>query len=162
MHRDEQGADMVEYILIVAAVALPLLAVIIWFRKDLEEWFKSLWGTAKGDIGTVKALIVAGADVNASDHEGATPLMAAAFAGHAEVVRSLLHKGANVNAVDKDGHTALMCAAVAGHVKVVEVLLDAGADVNARDSKGRTALDHARKHKHREVVRLLRKHQAKQ
>ena len=34
LHRDEQGADMVEYILIVAAVALPLLAVIIWFWKD--------------------------------------------------------------------------------------------------------------------------------
>ena len=52
LHRDEQGADMVEYILIVAAVALPLLAVIIWFRKDLEHWFKSLWEDTKGDIST--------------------------------------------------------------------------------------------------------------
>jgi Flp pilus assembly pilin Flp len=43
MHRDEQGADMVEYVLIIAAVALPLLAVIIWFWKDIDDWIKDEW-----------------------------------------------------------------------------------------------------------------------
>lgn len=38
LHRDEQGADLVEYILIVAAIALPLLGVIIWFKDDISEW----------------------------------------------------------------------------------------------------------------------------
>ena len=38
LHRDEQGADMVEYILIVAAIALPLLGVIIWFYGDIKSW----------------------------------------------------------------------------------------------------------------------------
>ena len=47
LHRDEQGADMVEYILIVAAVALPLLAVIIWFWKDIKDWAVSMWEDAK-------------------------------------------------------------------------------------------------------------------
>lgn len=51
LHRDEQGADMVEYILIVAAVALPLLAVIIWFRGELTDWFKGLWGQTRGEVG---------------------------------------------------------------------------------------------------------------
>jgi Flp pilus assembly pilin Flp len=46
LHRDEQGADMVEYVLIVAAVALPLLAVIIWFWKDISRWV----GQAYADI----------------------------------------------------------------------------------------------------------------
>jgi len=46
LHRDEQGADMVEYVLIVAAVALPLLAVIIWFWKDISRWV----GQAYSDI----------------------------------------------------------------------------------------------------------------
>ena len=36
---DEQGATMIEYILIVAAIALPLLAVIIWFKDDISTWF---------------------------------------------------------------------------------------------------------------------------
>ncbi len=40
LHNDEQGADMIEYILIVAAIGLPLLAVIIYFRKEIGEWIK--------------------------------------------------------------------------------------------------------------------------
>ena len=49
LHRDEQGADMLEYILIVAAVALPLLAVVIWFWKDIAAWAQSLWQDAKSE-----------------------------------------------------------------------------------------------------------------
>ena len=53
LHRDEQGADMVEYILIVAAVALPLIAVIIWFWKDISVWAKDAWDVVKsGDAET--------------------------------------------------------------------------------------------------------------
>jgi Flp pilus assembly pilin Flp len=43
LHSDEQGADMVEYVLIVAAVALPLLAVIIWFWKDISIWIGEVY-----------------------------------------------------------------------------------------------------------------------
>ena len=49
LHRDEQGADMVEYILIVAAIALPLMAVLAWLGKDIWAWAKSLWENIKGD-----------------------------------------------------------------------------------------------------------------
>jgi len=48
LHRDERGADMIEYILVVAAIALPLLAVVIWFWKDFSNWAKQLWTDAKG------------------------------------------------------------------------------------------------------------------
>ncbi len=48
-HKDEQGADMVEYILIVAAVSLPLLGVIIWYWHDISKWAKGLWDSAKDD-----------------------------------------------------------------------------------------------------------------
>ncbi|MBI5723604.1 MAG: hypothetical protein HZA50_06580 [Planctomycetes bacterium] len=47
-HRDEQGADMVEYILMIAAVALPLLAVVIWFWKDISMWAYQLYQAAMG------------------------------------------------------------------------------------------------------------------
>ena len=43
LHTDEQGADMVEYVLIVAAVALPLLAVVIWFWKDISIWIGEVY-----------------------------------------------------------------------------------------------------------------------
>ena len=49
LHRDEQGADMIEYILVVAAIALPLLAVVIWFWKDISKWAGDLWEEAKAN-----------------------------------------------------------------------------------------------------------------
>lgn len=49
LHRDEQGADLIEYILIIAAIALPLLGVIIYFKNDLAEWIGESYEEAKGD-----------------------------------------------------------------------------------------------------------------
>ncbi len=40
---------MVEYILMIAAVALPLLAVIIWFRDEIWDMVRSSWQNIKGD-----------------------------------------------------------------------------------------------------------------
>ncbi|MGC9453611.1 MAG: Flp family type IVb pilin [Phycisphaerae bacterium] len=48
LHNDERGADMVEYILLIAAVGLPLLTVLIWFWKDISAWARSLYEDAKG------------------------------------------------------------------------------------------------------------------
>ena len=49
LHRDEQGADMVEYILIVCAIGLPLLAVAIWFWKDISVQASKWWADIKGE-----------------------------------------------------------------------------------------------------------------
>jgi Flp pilus assembly pilin Flp len=58
IHEDEQGANMVEYILVIAAVALPLLGVVIWFWKDIAMWAAQLYGNTKGggdtDPGTLQ------------------------------------------------------------------------------------------------------------
>lgn len=43
LHRDEKGADMVEYALIVLAIALPLIGVIIIFRDELWELISGQW-----------------------------------------------------------------------------------------------------------------------
>ena len=48
LHRDEQGADMVEYILVIAAVALPLLLVVIWFWKDISKWVGEIYEDIRG------------------------------------------------------------------------------------------------------------------
>lgn len=51
LHNDEQGADLIEYILIVAAVALPLLGVLIWYRNDIKEWIGEQYEDVKsGDV----------------------------------------------------------------------------------------------------------------
>lgn len=48
VYRDEQGANMIEYILIVAAVALPILAIVLLYRNELMEWVKSGWSKVTG------------------------------------------------------------------------------------------------------------------
>lgn len=49
LHRDEKGADMVEYILIVAAIALPLLGFVIYFWGEIKSWALDLWNKIKGN-----------------------------------------------------------------------------------------------------------------
>ncbi len=49
LHRDEGGAEGLEKLLIIAAIVLPLLGALIWFRNDIGNWAKSLWDSIKGD-----------------------------------------------------------------------------------------------------------------
>ncbi len=57
-------------------------------------------GTAYGQMEVVRLLIEKGADLNAQDDKGETPLMRASQ-GQAELARLLIEDGAQVNARDK-------------------------------------------------------------
>lgn len=46
---DEQGAEGLEKLLILAAVALPLLGLLIWFRNDIQEWIGGQAQAVRGD-----------------------------------------------------------------------------------------------------------------
>lgn len=91
--------------------------------------------TQNGDIKTLKALLTAGADVNAVDYNGATPLM---WSKNASIAKTLIEAGADVNAKDNSGTTALMFCSY--NVDIANVLIAAGADVNAKDNYGMSAL----------------------
>lgn len=70
--------------------------------------------------------------LNFKDSNGWTPLMKAAYKGHADVVRGLISRGANAKEFDNAGCTALVWGCLGGHEDVVEVLLNEGqAPVNA-------------------------------
>lgn len=83
--------------------------------------------TREGNTDMVKSLVSSpGADVNATDERGSTPLLEAARYGHEDISRVLIAAGADVKAKDKDGKTALMLAVQGDHEEVVRVLKQAG------------------------------------
>jgi len=93
------------------------------------------------DVGLVKKLIAAGANVNAALASGETAIMQAARLGSVETVRALLEAGADPNRSEiNGGQTALMWAAAERHPQVTKELVDHKADVNAQSKTGFTAL----------------------
>ncbi len=88
----------------------------------------------------VEALIDGGADLEACDPYGVTPLMITSVP---DIKKMLCEAGAQVDARDIDGMTALQRAAKNDDPKSIQVLLDAGADVNAQTNYGMTALHYA-------------------
>ncbi|MBQ6656215.1 MAG: SUMF1/EgtB/PvdO family nonheme iron enzyme [Ottowia sp.] len=102
----------------------------------------------------VRALLAAGADVNARERRyGKTALMGVSSP---EVAAVLLAAGADVNAIDEGfGETALFAAARNGHTQMIEVLLRAGAAVNAQGKNSQTPLMVAASSGQVEAVRAL-------
>ncbi|HEX8565286.1 MAG TPA: ankyrin repeat domain-containing protein [Pyrinomonadaceae bacterium] len=86
------------------------------FRYETNNSFVSSFGqdqnnilhvaVRQGCLDFVKAIVAAGADVNAANNKGETPLMLAAASRHLEMVRFLISAGADAKARDKAGRNA--------------------------------------------------------
>jgi ankyrin repeat protein len=83
-----------------------------------------------------------GAQVDAPNNKGHTPLHLAAYGGHKDLTKLLMQKEANINLADKKGITALHYALTYGKESegVVEALLENNADVNKASYDGETPL----------------------
>lgn len=99
------------------------------------------WAVHHDDAALVQKLLKEGANPNAVNDYGATPLSEAAISGNPVVLSALIKAGADVNAVNPSGQTALMVLARTSNVAAVRVLLKAGARINAAEAvRGQTAL----------------------
>jgi uncharacterized protein len=85
-------------------------------------------------------LIEGGADVNAADSLGTTPLMWAARYGDVVVVERLIEAGAKPAAENVFGVTPMSEAALIGSEAVIRELLAAGVDPDSPNPEGETAL----------------------
>jgi len=102
----------------------------------------------------VRVLLDSGADINAKNGEGNTPLFAATYQQHSEIAAILIEKGADVNIKNIYGYTPLRNVCRSGNTDIAGLLLSKGADVNARDGKGDTPL-HAAVDKGRMDIALM-------
>jgi ankyrin repeat protein len=140
---------------------------------------KQLFESVERDsIEQVRSVLAGGADVNARDEEGATPLHRAVAAGNKEVIDLLIARGANVNATGGSLGGTPLCEAIAADydssdvahklyrelkekraeqlmLDIVRTLIAHGTDVNARDEFGGRVLGCALPFAPIEVVRLL-------
>ena len=102
-----------------------------------------------------KLLREAGANLEAVDGWGYTPLQCAAYSEFPELLSLLVQARVNLDARSNVGTTALHRAARVSDKRAedcVDVLLAGGASVNARDSSGETPLDVALSHHCRRVL----------
>lgn len=96
------------------------------------------------DIDTVARLLKMGANPNARDLYGDTPLLiAVADCQNVEIIKLLLNAGADVNARNEDLMTPLMASVSNKNAEVVSLMIKAGADINAQDKYEDSALHYA-------------------
>ena len=88
----------------------------------------------------VTALLAHGADPNAHDEQGWTPLLCASVNGNVNIARCLSGHGADVNEKLQGNETVLMDAAKRGNLPLVKLFLFNGASVGAQDDQGTNAL----------------------
>jgi uncharacterized protein len=144
--------------------AAPLVVVVVCLATALHAQVDTAPVAAAAqarDLGTVRSLLRAGGDVNASQGDGMTALHWSAVHGDAELAAMLLYAGANARAMTRLGaFTPLHLASQAGSGGVIDLLVGAGAPVGARTSTGATSLMLAATSGSTDAVRRLLKHGA--
>jgi hypothetical protein len=120
----------------------------------------------------VQVMLQHGAELNASDYIGCTPLFCAVAAWYPKTVRVLLDYGANTNAINTYGDTPLhwvvqvYCSSNTGHgitdaTEILPQLVAHGANPNLPNKTGVTGIQIAQRNHRPDLVALLRQYGAK-
>ncbi|XP_009561978.2 ankyrin repeat and SOCS box protein 10 isoform X1 [Cuculus canorus] len=120
-------------------------------RTDMEDDTALHVAARHGLVDHVQLLLRHGAELEAKNNEGQTPLNAACAQPHQPqdmdrfylVCRLLVESGASVNAADRDRQHPLHLASKNANAQIAELLLARGANVNVMNYSGNTALHNA-------------------
>jgi ankyrin repeat protein len=89
----------------------------------------------RGNVAQVEALAAAGADLDARDSHGRTPLHVATFARQRDAIRALLRRGAKPGLLENDRYDAVTIASVADDEETLRLLLSLGASAKLVTSR---------------------------
>ena len=137
---------------IVASVAVLLMCATAFTRgagSDVAD------AVMKGDTAAVRKLLLAKADVNATQVDGATALHWAVYRNDLATADLLIKAGAKVAAPNREGTTPLFMAALYGDPAMIERLLKAGANAKERGPNGETTVMFAARNGNPAAIKVL-------
>lgn len=136
--------------------ALPASAQVAPSAAEVAAYTGLHAAAHRGEVTRLKALLAAGAPVDARDAAGRTPLHVATFARQRDAVRALAAAGASLGLLEHDRYDAVTIAAVADDEETLRLLLSLGASAKLVTSRyDGTALIAAAHLGHDGVVRQL-------
>lgn len=103
----------------------------------------------------ITAALADGANLEAKDSDGRTPLLLAVRGNHIQAAQSLINAGANVNAQDHMQDSPFLYAGAAGQTMIVLMCMRAGADYKVYNRYGGSALIPACERGHVATVKAL-------
>ena len=139
-----------------AVASKSLIAQVAPSTSEISNYSGLHDAAHRGDVKTLLMLIDEGADIEAQDLSGRTPLIVAAFASHDDTVEALAKAGADLNALEYRAYDIVTIAAVANDIDMLNLALELGANSgNVTSPYDGTALIAAAHLGHHEVVDSL-------
>lgn len=128
-------------------------------EKKVNTLNRQLFDAAeKGNTNEVLKLLKAGANIDATNRSGTTPVLAATYHNRVETVKLLINQGADIDIRDDSLNNVLLYAGAEGLLEIVKLSIEAGADTNLTNRFGGTALIPAAERGHVNIVKELLTH----